>query len=48
LGGHIINPEVTGEKIAPMCDSCNKLDKAFNLKADVILIDANEADACDK
>jgi len=48
LGGHIINPNVTGEKIAPMCDSCNKLSNSFDLKFGVTLVSANKADTCDK
>lgn len=48
LGGHIINSNVTGEKIVPMCDSCNKLITSFNLKGGVTLVSANKADTCDK
>ena len=48
LGGHIINPNVSGEKIAPLCDSCNKLSKSFTLKAGVTLVSANKAETCEK
>lgn len=46
LGAHIINPNVTGEKIAPMCDSCNGLTGIFNLKGGVTLPSANKSETC--
>ena len=48
LGGHVINQQVTGEKIVPMCDSCNGLRGSFNLKEGVRLISANTAETCEK
>jgi len=48
LGGHIINPNVTGERIAPMCDSCNGLSDPFDLKGGVTLVSANKGNTCDK
>ena len=48
LGAHIRNPKVTGEKIVPMCDSCNKLTSTFDLKGGVTLVDANTSETCDK
>ena len=48
LGAHIRNPNVTGEKIIPMCDSCNKLTGTFNLKGGVTLVNANTSETCDK
>ncbi len=47
LGAHIINPSVTGERIAPFCDSCNKRNDAFDLKKDPILVSANTSQTCD-
>ena len=48
LGGHIINPNVTGERIVPICDSCNQLTNPFNLKGRIMLVSANRSKACDK
>ena len=46
LGAHIINSSVSGEKIVPACDSCNKLDGEFNLKGGVTLVSANKQETC--
>jgi len=48
LGGHVINSEVTGEKIIPMCDSCNGLSGSFNLDGGVTLVSANKSETCDQ
>lgn len=48
LGAHIVNNSVTGEKIAPMCDSCNKLTGTFTLKGSITLPSANTAETCEK
>lgn len=48
LGLHIINSNVSGEKIVPACDSCNGLDSEFNLKGGITLVSANKSDTCDK
>ena len=48
LGAHIINSNVSGEKIVPACDSCNKLSYEFNLKGGVTLVSANKSETCDK
>lgn len=40
LGAHVINPDVTGERIVPMCSSCNGLTRSFNLKGGVTLVGA--------
>lgn len=48
LGGHVINPKVTGERIAPLCDSCNKLSGTFTLKAGVSVPSANKSETCEK
>jgi len=48
LGAHIRNPNVTGENIVPMCDSCNKLTSTFNLKGGVTLVNANTSETCGK
>lgn len=46
LGAHIINSNVSGERIAPMCNSCNGLSGSFNLKGNVTLPSANTAETC--
>ena len=48
LGAHIRNPNVKGEKIVPMCESCNHLTSTFNLKEGVMLVSANTSETCDK
>lgn len=40
LGGHIIHPQVQGEKIVPMCDGCNKISGTFGLSDSVALASA--------
>jgi len=46
LGAHVINANVDGEKIVPMCDSCNKLAMEFDLKGGISLISANQSESC--
>lgn len=46
LGAHIINQKVSGEKIVPACDSCNKLEGKFNLKDSVTLVPASKQKTC--
>ena len=48
LGAHIINNDdnVSGEYIAPFCDSCNKLDDKFDLKSNTIVFSANINETC--
>ena len=48
LGAHVINPDVTGEKIVPMCDSCNKIIEAFYLKPNIRTVSANISETCEK
>jgi hypothetical protein len=48
LGGHVINPDVGGERIAPLCDSCNKLAGIFTLKVNVSVPSANKSQTCEK
>lgn len=48
LGAHVINPDVTGERIVPMCDSCNKLSDDFSLKGGVSCPSANKSETCEK
>lgn len=48
LGAHVINGAVAGERIVPMCDSCNKLVGSFKLKDKVTLASANKSETCDK
>lgn len=47
LGGHIYNSEVMGERIAPICDSCNKLSGTFTLKGSISIPSANKAKTCE-
>lgn len=47
LGAHIINKNVSGEYIVPVCNSCNKLDSEFDLKGGVMLVSANKQKTCD-
>lgn len=48
LGAHIYSPDVSGEKIVPACDSCNKRTDSFFLKDDVVLVSANKSETCEK
>ena len=48
LGAHIHNPNVTGEKIVPMCTTCNAKTDSFDLNAGVTLVSANRSETCDK
>lgn len=48
VGGHVINASVSGERIVPLCDSCNKLGGSFGLKGSITLPSANRAETCDK
>jgi hypothetical protein len=47
LGAHIINSSVSGERIVPACDSCNKLSGEFTLKGGVTLVSANKQNTCE-
>ena len=48
LGAHVINAAVDGERIVPMCDSCNKMVDSFDLKIGVTLVKANKNETCEK
>lgn len=48
LGGHVINKSVSGERIVPLCDSCNKITGTFTLKGGVNVPSANRAETCEK
>lgn len=48
LGAHIMHTAVAGERIVPMCDSCNGLIRSFTLKGGVTLPSANKAITCEK
>lgn len=48
VGGHIINPDVSGEYIVPMCESHNGVDYSFDLKGDITLVSANKSQTCEK
>lgn len=46
VGGHVINPHVAGERIVPLCGSCNAIAGAFTLKGGILLPSANRAETC--
>lgn len=46
LGAHVINPDVAGERIVPMCSSCNGVDEAFSLKGGISLPSASRVQTC--
>ncbi len=46
LGAHVINSQVSGERIVPMCDSCNGLTGTFTLKGSITLPSANTSETC--
>lgn len=48
LGAHIINSDVTGERIVPACSSCNQLGGEFDLKGGVDVPSANKSLTCEK
>ena len=45
LGAHVINSEVSGERIVPVCDSCNKLSGEFTL-GKATLVPAKKQTTC--
>ena len=48
LGAHVINSSVSGEKIIPMCSSCNNRTDYFDLIEGVKLVSANKSETCEK
>jgi len=46
LGAHVTNPSVAGERIVPMCSSCNGVAGSFTLKGGITLPSANPAETC--
>lgn len=48
FGGHVTNPAVAGERIVPMCDSCNSLGGTFTLKGSVSVPSANKSQTCEQ
>lgn len=48
LGAHVKNQSVAGERIVPMCDSCNKLSGTFTLKGSITVPSANKSETCEK
>jgi hypothetical protein len=46
LGAHVINANATGERIVPMCDSCNGLSGTFTLKEKITVPSANTSETC--
>lgn len=43
LGAHVYHPDVSGERIVPMCDSCNKNASKFSLKGGTNIPSANRS-----
>jgi hypothetical protein len=48
LGAHVINASVTGERIIPMCNSCNSLSGTFSLNGGTGIPSANISKTCGK
>ncbi len=48
IGAHVYHSNVSGEKIVPMCDSCNKLSGEFTLRNGTTLVPANQSETCGK
>ena len=48
LGAHVINGNVAGEFIVPMCDSCNKRREEFDLDYGTSFASANKSKTCEK
>lgn len=48
LGAHVINLSFTGERIVPMCDSCNKFSDTISLKCGVTVPSANKLETLSK
>jgi hypothetical protein len=48
LGAHIQNDQVNGERIVPMCASCNGKGLPFSLKFDTTLVKANQGLTCNR
>jgi hypothetical protein len=46
LGAHILHSNVNGERIAPMCDSCNMTSGNFSFKDGTSLSHANASAEC--
>lgn len=46
LGAHVYHPNATGERISPMCNSCNGLSGTFGFKASTTLPSANTSKTC--
>lgn len=46
LGAHLINQNVEGEWIVPLCESCNKRGDVFNLKDGTTVESANTSQTC--
>ncbi len=48
VGGHVVNPSVEGERIVPLCNSCNGLTTTFSLKGGIAVPSANKAETCER
>ncbi len=46
LGAHVINSAVNGERIVPMCNSCNGKSSLFSLKGSISVPSANISNTC--
>ena len=42
LGAHVYHADIDGERIIPVCDSCNKLSSKFSLKGGIMIPSANK------
>ncbi len=47
VGGHVYCSNVHGEKIVPLCDSCNHRTDEFCLKLGTIYVSANKSETCE-
>lgn len=48
LGAHVFHADVTGERIVPMCSSCNRINVEFNLKGGTGIPSASPIKTCNK
>lgn len=48
VGAHVFNEAVSGERIVPFCDSCNKRVGEITLRGGVTVVLANVKNTCEK
>ena len=46
LGAHVISSSAKGERIVPMCSSCNHLSESFTFTYGTVFSDALETNEC--